>query len=184
MKLRNQSLIKKVTERDGRCVLCGATKDLVAHHITPLTDGGLDTIDNMVTLCEKHHWLYHNWPKDEISGTKALVNRGMDRKAKKGYVQYKAPLGYIHKDGKLILDEEKAELVRSIFDEYIKEKNITRIAKRYGLSRMQIYRILKNETYLGKVKWKDNVIDGTHGPLVGAETFDAVRCILEKKRKR
>jgi transposase-like protein len=184
MEVRDPSLISKVTDRDGRCMLCGTTKDLVVHHIIPLVDGGSDTVNNMVTLCEKHHWLYHNWPKDGIFGTKVLIGRGMDKKAKKGYVQYKAPLGYTHRDGKLIVDEEKVGIVRAIFDSYVRERNISKIARHYGLSRMQIYRILRNETYLGKVKWRSQMIDGKHAPIIDPRTFDKVQQLRSSRRSK
>lgn len=48
---------KSVLARDGRCIKCGATKNLVAHHIKPFAkykELRLD-VDNGMTLCEKCH---------------------------------------------------------------------------------------------------------------------------------
>ncbi|RLG19529.1 hypothetical protein DRN74_06725 [Candidatus Micrarchaeota archaeon] len=47
--------------RDGyRCQQCGATNvRLHAHHIIPLSQGGTNTLDNLITLCEECHAKYH-----------------------------------------------------------------------------------------------------------------------------
>ena len=47
-----------VKERDGgRCQFegCGATDNLEAHHLLPLAQGGLNTLENGITLCREHH---------------------------------------------------------------------------------------------------------------------------------
>lgn len=47
-----------VFERDGgRCVLCGAPGDPVAHFI-PRSQGGLGVEENILTLCASCHRLY------------------------------------------------------------------------------------------------------------------------------
>jgi hypothetical protein len=45
-----------VRRRDGnRCVVCGATSGLSVHHIVKAREGGSDAMDNLVTLCRRHH---------------------------------------------------------------------------------------------------------------------------------
>ena len=49
---------QRVKERDGkRCQHegCGETLHLEAHHIIPVSQGGLNTLENGVTLCREHH---------------------------------------------------------------------------------------------------------------------------------
>ena len=113
-----------------------------------------------------------------------MVIRGMDKKAQDGYVQYKAPFGYEYNNRKLVVNEEEAAVVREVYKAYLKEKSTLKVSRIFKVPRSLIYHILTSETYLGKVKWKDNVIDGAHEALVDAKTFDDVRRILEKKRKR
>jgi predicted restriction endonuclease len=38
---------------------CNATRDLHIHHIKPVSEGGEDTIDNLILLCGNHHRLIH-----------------------------------------------------------------------------------------------------------------------------
>lgn len=49
-----------VKHRDGfRCVECGSTEDLLAHHIVPRALGGKDILSNGKTLCRKCHSKTH-----------------------------------------------------------------------------------------------------------------------------
>jgi 5-methylcytosine-specific restriction endonuclease McrA len=51
-----QKLRAKVKARDRHgCIVCGATTKLSVHHIVPARYGGSDTLDNLVTLCSRHH---------------------------------------------------------------------------------------------------------------------------------
>lgn len=45
-----------VHERDGhKCVECGSSSQLEAHHVFPVCDGGTPSMDNLVTLCRECH---------------------------------------------------------------------------------------------------------------------------------
>jgi 5-methylcytosine-specific restriction endonuclease McrA len=81
MKERNQTLRKKVFERDNfTCQKC-KTQDktariLEAHHINPLVMEGNDNLDNLITLCSDcHHFAPNNkqgfedYMKEEMDGT-------------------------------------------------------------------------------------------------------------------
>lgn len=52
-----------VLDRDGHeCRYCGRGEDsarLELHHVTYRREGGLDTPENLITLCEEHHGLAH-----------------------------------------------------------------------------------------------------------------------------
>ena len=39
----------------GRCQKCGGKDRLEAHHVVPVSAGGLDTPSNLRTLCLFHH---------------------------------------------------------------------------------------------------------------------------------
>ncbi|MCX6749832.1 MAG: HNH endonuclease [Candidatus Pacearchaeota archaeon] len=66
MKERNQTLRKKVFERDNfTCQKCKiqdeTTKILEVHHINPLFMEGNDNLDNLITLCSDcHHFAPNN----------------------------------------------------------------------------------------------------------------------------
>lgn len=51
---------KSTIERAGnKCVDCGGTKKLQAHHIIPLSKGGTNTNFNLIALCEACHAKRH-----------------------------------------------------------------------------------------------------------------------------
>ena len=53
-----------VLERDGyKCVKCGTNDTLHVHHIVHRSDGGTNSINNLVTLCQNCHAECH---KNEI----------------------------------------------------------------------------------------------------------------------
>jgi len=81
MKKRNQTLRKKVFERDNftcqKCKIQDKTaKILEAHHIIPLYLEENDNLDNLITLCyDCHHFApnkkedFDNYMKEESDGT-------------------------------------------------------------------------------------------------------------------
>ena len=109
---------------------------------------------------------------------------GMDKKAKDGHAQYKAPFGYAHKNGNLVINDEEADTIRAIYRAYINEQSTLKVSKIFNLPRSLIYRILTSETYLGKVKWKDEIIEGEHEAIIDRDTFDQVVDIMKIKRKK
>lgn len=57
-------LAKQVKVRDVGCRLCGSTRLLAAHHLTPVSRGGTHDPANVVSLCQSHHSEYTNAVRD------------------------------------------------------------------------------------------------------------------------
>ena len=106
------------------------------------------------------------------------------------------PLGYAMKDGKIVIVEEEAELVRSIFRRYLelgsvnellrdlRERNIqtkSRLlstgAMRGGIpfGRGALYYLLSNHFYVGEVKYKNEILPGEQPPIMDRALFELVR---------
>src|ERR1700686_4721904 len=109
------------------------------------------------------------------------------------------PIGYDRKDRTLTINEAEAVTVRTIFDLFLKLKNVQRVqtelarlnltTKPYatprgravgGLSfaRGHLYKILSNPLYIGEIEHKGVRYPGQHPPLVDAATWDAVQAQL------
>src|SRR5438270_347070 len=109
------------------------------------------------------------------------------------------PIGYDRKDRTLSINESEATTVRTIFDLFLKLKNVQRVqaglvrlnltTKPYamprgraigGLSfaRGHLYKILSNPLYIGEIEHKGVRYPGQHPPLVDATTWDAVQAQL------
>jgi hypothetical protein len=56
------ALRRKVHARDhGRCRVpgCRSSHNIDQHHLTPVSEGGSHTLENLITLCESHHIALH-----------------------------------------------------------------------------------------------------------------------------
>jgi site-specific DNA recombinase len=106
------------------------------------------------------------------------------------------PLGYEMKDGKIVIVEEEAELVRSIYRRYLelggvnellrdlRARNIRTKARllstgvtRGGIpfGRGALYYLLGNRFYIGEVKYRDEILPGEQPPIMDRALFEAVR---------
>src|SRR6267142_1858756 len=109
------------------------------------------------------------------------------------------PIGYDRKDRTLTINETEALTVRTIFDLFLKLKNVQRIqtelmrlnltTKPYatprgraigGLSfaRGHIYKILSNPLYMGEIEHRGVRYPGQHPPLIDGPTWDAAQAQL------
>ncbi len=101
---------------------------------------------------------------------------GMQKKAKDGGFITKAPKGYKMVNKKLVPHTEQAEEVKQIFQEFINsEISLTKLAKKYGMTTAGIKKLLKNTTYLGKVKFAKQESEGQHEPIIDKQLFDQAK---------
>src|ERR1700733_15050437 len=106
------------------------------------------------------------------------------------------PLGYEVRDRKLIVHEEDAERVRSIFRRFVQLKSATLLARelvaagatnRYGhaLDKGVLYKLLNNRVYLSEAVHKGTSYPGEHQAIIDRELWDQVHAILKQSpRKR
>lgn len=103
------------------------------------------------------------------------------------------PLGYINENRTLKIDEENADKIRLIFDNFLELKNINQL-KTYleekqiktksgkNFYKGHLYRILSNKTYIGKITHKDKVYDGLHEAIIDKDVFDKVQKVLSANK--
>jgi len=115
------------------------------------------------------------------------------------------PLGYDVKDRKLIVNEDEAQIIRFIFQyyadnpigeplhklldalkgkgykgkSYISRKGNQIIGKEFNLN--QIYNILNNPLYNGKMRHKNEVYEGEHTAIIDNELWQCVHNKITKK---
>jgi site-specific DNA recombinase len=115
------------------------------------------------------------------------------------------PLGYDPDGRKLKLNETEGELVRHIFQRFIKLKSVPalakelkaegRLSKRWTATTGNVfggmpfdsgalYHLLKNPTYLGMVPHKDKFYLSTHTPIIDQATFDEAQAQLATRAVR
>ncbi|MDQ5883067.1 MAG: 5-methylcytosine-specific restriction enzyme [Patescibacteria group bacterium] len=50
---------KKKLKNGAHCLFCGTTQNLTIHHVIPLSQGGDNSDDNLVVLCDSCHQKLH-----------------------------------------------------------------------------------------------------------------------------
>lgn len=93
------------------------------------------------------------------------VKGGMEQKAREGrWNGGISPIGYRLQEKELVIDEVEAEIVKTIFTEYLKDNGYKAIAKLlndqgyktrkgFAFSGGTVKEILRNPTYMGKIRW-------------------------------
>lgn len=101
---------------------------------------------------------------------------GMARKAQEGGFITKAPKGYKIVEKQLKIDEEQADRVKQIFQEFLDSNiSLTQLAKKNEMTTSGIKKLLQNTTYIGKVKFDSKESEGTHEKIILEELFNKVQ---------
>jgi len=128
----------------------------------------------------------------ELSTMKHRMKSGKKTAVKNGsyWGGSKLPFGYDNLNSKLVINENDAELVRFIFNEYINTKSflkVSNILNSKGLVTNQgnswsdttLNRMLKNSIYIGKLNYKGEVMAQPQLQIIDNETFEKVQYIIE-----
>jgi len=106
--------------------------------------------------------------------------QGMIKKAIQGNLMSRAPFGYKIQDGKLIPAENSRE-IEEIFEKFLNGNlSLRKIAEKHKLSVNGLKKILKNFTYIGKIKFNNQIYEGGHQPIISTTLFNHVQNKLEK----
>jgi len=116
---------------------------------------------------------------ERLSAIKASQKQGMIAKAAKGNLMSRAPFGYVLVDGSLVPAENFQE-IEEIFEEFLHEEiSLRQLSEKHKLSVNGLKKVLKNFTYIGKVKFNNQVFPGTHKPIISSTLFNHVQNKLE-----
>ncbi len=96
----------------------------------------------------------------------------------------RAPLGYKFVN-KQLAPSENSYIIQEIYQTFLNtDTSLTQLAKKYNLSVNGLKKVLKNQTYLGKVKFAGKILQGKHNPLISKDLFDKVQEKLNKIIRR
>lgn len=101
----------------------------------------------------------------------------------------KSPFGYKYINGKLEIDEQKANQVKEVFSMYLEDISLGIIIDRLkekGHTGFLMYpgnirSLLVNPIYTGKLKFKGEIYDGQHEPIIDDLTFEAAQKMVKKR---
>jgi len=195
----NNNIKQKILERDSHtCQKCGFENkqgmDLELHPITPRAYSGDDSEENLVTLCP----ICHNYAPDskedflkyldeKIDGSilntfrhsqhsiSKKTSHGMNTLFEQGKHITKAPRGYKLVD-KALVPNQDADQITILFKEFLgTDISLTQLAKKNNMTTAGIKKLLKNTTYIGKVKFANVETDGQHIPIIDKQLFKQVQ---------
>lgn len=134
--------------------------------------------------------LYEGMDEYYVLNLSENVKRGKKEKAERGEHNGNPPYGYDYDKNKkrLVINNEKAKIVRLIYDTFISTQNLRGIALKLNQLNVKPMRsnewgtktlklILKNRTYIGEVKYSDHYYKGLHEPIIDKEKFNKVQKI-------
>ena len=114
------------------------------------------------------------------------------------------PIGYVGHERTLVIHEEHANLIRFIYQRYLETKGIKTLkleldkagivapnrvrhsGKVYGgvpISRGNLYQILTNPLYIGKIPHFDKVYEGQHPPIIEMDLWNAVQAKIHNQKE-
>ncbi|MFN5085238.1 MAG: recombinase family protein [Novosphingobium sp.] len=161
----------------------------VTQSFNTTTSMGRLTLNMLLSFAQFEREVTAERIRDKIAASKA---RGM-------WMGGLPPLGYRPDGRSLAIIEEHAELVRSIYRRYLELGTVRLLADAlahegvmtparqtekgfaYGgrrFSRGQLYHLLKNPIYAGKISHKGKVWDGNHPAIIDQVTWDKVQAQL------
>jgi len=132
------------------------------------------------------------------------VYAGMEQKAqtpverldpeRSPYLGFAHPYGYDYRNQELAINKEEADIVKTIFEQYIEGKGAGKIAsylnrisaptKRGGRwAKQTIMNILKNPIYCGMVEWNNIRNQSKHEPIIDVETFERAQEALKRRSR-
>lgn len=151
----------------------------VTQNFNTTTSMGRLTLNILLSFAQFEREVTGERIRDKISASK---KKGM-------WMGGRVPIGYQRKDKKLIIDEIESIKVQNIFKKYLELKSVLKL-KEYlienniktnsgnNFEKGQLYHILKNQIYIGKITHKNNIYDGEHKGIIDIDLFNNVQKLL------
>tara|TARA_Y100000034_G_scaffold20729_2_gene23769 strand:- start:3822 stop:4256 length:435 start_codon:yes stop_codon:yes gene_type:complete len=104
----------------------------------------------------------------------------MIKKAELGNLMSRVAFGYKLENKQLVPAQNFRE-VEEIFEEFLKENiSLRKLAKKHNFSVNGLKKILTNFTYIGKIKFNNQIHKGNHKPIISSTLFNHVQNKLER----
>ena len=118
--------------------------------------------------------------KSELRSKTENQKKMMIDGASKGELMSRPPFGYIM-DKKMLVPAQNFSEVEDIFNEFLDEQaSLRQVAQKHKLSVNGLKKILKNFTYIGKKKFRNQIPPENHKPIISTTLFNHVQDKLER----
>ena len=155
----------------------------VTQNFNTTTSMGRLTLNILLSFAQFEREVTGERIRDKIAASK---KKGM-------WMGGRVPIGYERKDKKLVVEKSGATKVKKIFEKYIELKSVPKL-KTYlacedirtntgrNFDKGQLYHILQNKTYTGKIVHKNNVYNGEHSAIIEENMFNVVQDLLKTNK--
>ena len=128
-----------------------------------------------------------------VANLRDNVNRGMNYNWSIGKYQTKAPVGYLNVNKDIVIDEDRAPLVKKMFEMYATGRHSIKSLHKFAeemhlcsshtktnkpLGRETIYAMLKNPFYYGEMVIRGEKMPHMYEPLIQKTLYDKVQALL------
>jgi DNA invertase Pin-like site-specific DNA recombinase len=118
--------------------------------------------------------------KQKLEEKKQNQKKGMIEKASKGEIMSRAPFGYMIQ-GKKLVPAQNSDEIEEIFQDFLNNSiSLRQLAQKHHLSVNGLKKILTNFTYIGKIKFNNQIHDSSHQPIISTTLFNHVQNKLER----
>lgn len=167
--------------------------------IISINEDNLNGNDYMTVAMRQMVGVFAQLEKNRIAD-RLVGGRRSKAKEKKQKASGNCPIGYkyqYNEQGKnpvVVIDDERAVIVKEIFSLYLRGNSLQKIADKLNVKdiktergnkwgKQSIHKILTNDFYIGIVRFKDIKEEGSHKPIINKITFGKVQSKLRSNRK-
>lgn len=125
----------------------------------------------------------------ELSGLKA--SQGRERRAKAGHYPGRVPIGYLRREGQIIIDPDQGPMIAASFaafssgrytlDSWVAEAETRGYRNNRGkpINKGAWHRVFRSTFYVGRYKWKGEEYAGDYETLIDEAIFETVQELLD-----
>ena len=139
-----------------------------------------EQIDTTTAMGEAFFQIIGVFAQLERGMVKERVEMAFDKKISSGELLNRAPFGYIYQNRRLIVKEEEANQVKEIFQMWASGINYKDISAKFDLPVSTLYELIKNPTYLGQIRYRGKLYQGTHKAIIDKDIFYQVNNLNEQ----
>lgn len=88
---------------------------------------------------------------------------------------------YDEKQGILVPNKEKVEIVNKMVELYLQGMPMTQVGALFGLQDQTVRSIFTSPVGLGKIPYKDEIFEGQHEPIMTQETYDKLQQKMKER---
>jgi site-specific DNA recombinase len=133
-----------------------------------------EQIDTTTAMGEAFFQIIGVFAQLERGMVKERVEMAFDKKISSGEALNRAPLGYLYQNKKLMVNEADAQKVKEIFEMWLAGVSYKEISQKFNIPASTLYEIVKNPTYIGKIRYKKKLYKGNHKPIIDEELFKKI----------